>query len=404
MGTKAHDYDVATTASPEEIEACFHKTVPIGKQFGVILVLIGGAPYEVACFRKEGDYQDGRRPEWVKPATPEEDAKRRDFTINGLFYDPLKDEIIDYVGGKADIERKLIRTIGNPEDRFSEDRLRLLRAIRFGANLGFEIDQATWNSVKKNAQNIHEVSSERIRDELVKMFTRPHPDQALELLAQSLLLKEIMPEVVSMQSCEQDPEHHPEGDVFVHTKLLMKKLKDPTVTLAFSALLHDVGKPPTYNDEDGRIHFYKHEHKGAAMAREIMARLKFSNKEIDWVEEEVAMHMKFANVKDMREGKLKRFMSRDTFREEMELHRIDCLSSHGKLDNYDFLKQKIEEYRQEELKPVPLLNGKDLIDAGYKPSPKFSLILQEAYLLQLEAQFVNKEAAIAWAKQRWDEL
>lgn len=405
LNVPAKDYDVATSAAPDEVEAIFQKTVPVGKQFGVILAIVEGEQFEIATFRKEGGYQDGRHPSWVQKSDPEEDAKRRDFTVNGLFFDPLTDKIIDYVGGVEDIGRKRIRTIGKAEERFSEDKLRLIRAVRFASTLDFQIEDETWQVIQKMAPEIKQVSSERIRDELIKIFTRPHANLGLELLSQSGLLKEILPEVEAMKGCVQSPEYHPEGDVFVHTKLLLEKLGDnPTPTLAFGALLHDVGKPPTFKMENGKIHFYEHDRVGAEMSREILTRLRFSNKDIETIVAAVGYHMRFMNVKEMRQGKLKAFLARDTFQEELELHRIDCSSSHGKLDNYEFLKLKIQEFKAEELKPKPYLTGHTLLAAGIPPGPLMGKIIKEGYEHQLEGGFKCEEDAVKWARDRWKAL
>ena len=394
------DYDIATTASPDEIERLFPKTIPVGKQFGVILVVQQGKNFEVATFRKEGPYRDGRHPSSVNFTTPQEDALRRDFTVNGLFYDPFQEKVIDYVEGEADIKRRVIRAIGEPANRFEEDKLRLLRAIRFAANLDYQIEVKTWDSICKRAVEINQVSPERIRDELVKTFTRSGAGRGLELLSESGLLNEILPEIAAMKGVEQPPQFHPEGDVFIHTKMLMDKLEHPTPVLALAALLHDVGKPPTFQIREGRIVFYEHSRVGAEMAEKIMRRLRFSNDEIEAVKVCVDNHMKFANVKEMREGKLKRFMSAATFPTEMELHRIDCESSHGLLDNYHFLEKKAVEFQEEELKPKPLLNGNDLQALGMKPGPAMKPVLEEAYELQLEKKVRTKDEALGWARQK----
>ncbi len=399
-GETAKDYDIATTASPEAIEKLFPKTLPVGKQFGVILVLREGKQFEVATFRREGPYRDGRHPSEVSFTTPEEDARRRDFTVNGLFYDPFKRKLIDYVGGEEDISRKVIRSIGEAEARFEEDKLRLLRAVRFAANLGFTIEPKTWEAIRSLAPKIRQVSAERIRDELVKTFTRPGAARGLDLLSESGLLKEVLPEVEAMKGVEQPPEFHPEGDVFIHTRMLLERLKEPSVVLAFAALLHDVGKPRTFQIREGRIRFYEHSRVGAEMSREILKRLRFSNDEIEAVAISVDNHMKFANVKEMRVGKLKRFMSTATFPTELELHRIDCESSHGLLDNYEFLQKKIVDFGKEELKPKPLLTGNDLLALGMKPGPPMKPILEEAYELQLEHQIGTKDEALAWARTK----
>lgn len=399
-GESPKDYDIATTAAPDAVERLFPKTLPVGKQFGVILVIVEGKPFEVATFRREGPYMDGRHPTEVAFTSPEEDARRRDFTANGLFYDPFEHRVLDYVQGRKDIEKRVVRAIGDPEARFQEDKLRLLRAVRFAANLNFTIEARTWESVCRLAPLIHQVSAERVRDELIKIFTRPGAARGLDLLSSSGLLKEVLPEIEAMKGVEQPPEFHPEGDVFIHTRMLLERLENPNAILAFAALLHDVGKPPTFQIREGRIRFYEHAPQGARMAEQILRRLRFSNDDIEAITACVNNHMKFANVKEMREGKLKRFMSQPTFPTELELHRIDCLSCHGLLDNYQFLQKKIVEFKKEELKPKPLLNGNDLIRLGMKPGPAMKPLLEEAYELQLEHRIQSKEEAERWAEER----
>lgn len=400
MNREPHDFDIATTATPDMVEKIFPKVVPVGRQFGVMLVLEEGKPFEVATFRSESAYRDGRHPSRVEFSQPEEDARRRDFTVNGLFYDPFEKKVVDYVKGEEDIKQKLIRAIGNPEERFEEDKLRLLRAIRFSAVLDFEIEAGTWQSIKTHVTKIRQVSPERMRDELVKIFTRPGAAKGYQLLSESGLMKEILPEIEAMKGVAQPPEYHPEGDVFIHTGMLLERLDHPSPTLAFGALLHDVGKPKTFAVREGKITFYEHAPLGADMAREILKRLRFSNQEIDSICDSVANHMKFGDVQRMRSGKLKQFVSRPNFQEELELHRVDCESSHGLLDNYDFLKKKLEEYAEEDLKPVPFLNGHDLIALGLKPGPAMKPLLEEAYELQLEGRFKAKDEALAWVKDR----
>ena len=395
------DYDIATDAKPEDIEKLFSKCIPVGKQFGVTMVIQNQFHFEVAPFRSEAGYSDARHPDRVSFTTPELDAKRRDFTVNGLFYDPLQKKVIDYVGGRADIKKRVIRTIGRAEDRFSEDHLRILRAVRFAANLDFKIEPMTWKSVIHHSPKIHSVSPERIRDELIKLFTRPHAGRGLELLSKSGLLKEILPEVEAMKGVEQPPEFHPEGDVFIHTKLLLDQLKEPSAVLALGALLHDVGKPVTFSEEGGRIRFYNHAHIGAEMSRTILSRLRFSNREIDDIVSCVENHMKFANVREMRVGKLKQFVSRSNFLTELDLHRIDCLASHGKLELFCFLKQRLVEFKKEELKPKAIINGNDLLALGIKPGPIMKEILSELYLEQLEGKLTSKETALDWIRQRY---
>ncbi len=400
-GVEPQDIDIATSATPEQVQALFTKTVPVGAAFGVVLVLEGEYQFEVATFRSDEAYVDGRRPTSVRYGSPEQDARRRDFTINGLFYDPIADQIIDFVGGRADIERKLVRTIGEPRARFTEDKLRLLRCVRFAANLGYEIEPATFDAVKEMAAEINVVSAERIRDELVKLLTRPNAGRGLELLDASGLLPEILPEIAAMKGVEQPAEFHPEGDVFKHTKLMLDTLPaNPSIVLAFAVLLHDVGKPPTFVRAPDRIRFNEHDRIGAEMAETILRRLRFSNDEIEKIALCVREHMKFQFVKEMRQAKLKRLMARETFPDELELHRIDCASSHRNLENYEFLKAKAAEMPPEVLKPQPLLTGHDLLALGVKPGPLVGQILREVEELQLEERLKTSAEALEFAKTR----
>jgi putative nucleotidyltransferase with HDIG domain len=424
-GVEPQDIDIATSATPEQVQALFARTVPVGAAFGVVLVLEDGHQFEVATFRSDEAYIDGRRPTGVRYGSPEEDARRRDFTINGLFFDPflsptggagvpacgptgggpgqpaLPGRIIDFVGGRADIERKLVRTIGEPRERFTEDKLRLLRCVRFAANLGYEIETATFDAVKEMAAQIHVVSAERIRDELVKILTRPNAGRGLELLDASGLLHEILPEIAAMKGVEQPPEFHPEGDVFVHTRLMLDTLPaNPSVVLAFAVLLHDVGKPPTFVRAPDRIRFNEHDRVGAEMAEIILRRLRFSNDEIEKIVLCVREHMRLQFVKEMRPAKLKRLLARETFPDELELHRIDCASSHRNLENYEFLKAKAAEMPPEVLKPAPLLTGHDLLALGLKPGPSVGQILHEVEELQLEERLKSREEALEFARSR----
>lgn len=399
-GQKPQDFDIATTATPEQVEKIFRVTIPVGKQFGVMIVVEANIPFEVATFRCEGGYQDGRHPAHVSFTQSEEDAKRRDFTVNGMFYDPFTEKVIDFVGGMRDLSQKLIRAIGDPLARFEEDKLRLLRAVRFASTLGFEIEKKTWEALCGKAVKIHEVSPERVRDELVKIFTRSGAARGYELLSKSGLMKEILPEVEMLRGVKQPENFHPEGDVYEHTRLLLEHLRPPvSVILAFSALFHDIGKPKTAAIRKGRLTFYEHSEEGVKIACEIMRRLRFSNEEIDGVSECIANHMKFMDVRKMRAGKLKQFISRPYFTEEMELHRVDCTASHGMLDNLTFLQEKLREYEHEELKPKPLVSGNDLIKLGMKPGPAMKPILEEAFVLQLEGHFKDREEALEWLKK-----
>ena len=401
LGLDPHDYDIATSAKPSEVQKLFPHTQAVGAHFGVILVMEHGRAFEVATFRSDHEYIDGRRPEMVTFSTPEEDAARRDFTINGMFHDPLADKFIDFVGGQDDLKSKTLRAIGDPVARFREDKLRLLRAVRFAARFGYEIDPATWDAIKAHAADIHAVSAERIREELVKILAHPNRVRGFDLLDQSGLLKEILPEIEKLKGCEQPPQFHPEGDVFVHTRAMLELLpSDAPVGVALSVLFHDIGKPPTfrYHKDEDRIRFSGHDRVGAEMTERVMERLRFSRADIERTVEAVRQHMVFKDVQNMRTAKLKRFMAREGFKEELELHRVDCQSSHGALDNYDFLKTKAEEFANEPLIPPPLVTGHDLMALGWKPGPHFGPILEAVQTAQLEGTLTTTEEAIAWIK------
>ena len=400
MRQEPQDFDLATTARPEIVESLFAKTIAVGKQFGVILVMDREDCFEVATFRQEGAYRDGRHPDEIRFTSPQEDALRRDFTVNGLFFDPFENKVIDYVNGQEDIKRRVIRAIGDPLKRFEEDKLRLLRAVRFASTLDFEIEKPTWDALCRMAGEITVVSPERIRDELIKILTRPGAARGYTLMSDCGLMRVILPEIETMKGVQQQPEYHPEGDVFIHTRMLLEKLDKPSLALAFGALFHDIAKPKTFAVREGRITFYEHEHIGVQMTEAIMRRLRFSNDQIRDVCAFVGNHMKFANVQQMRSGKLKLFVSRPTFTDELEMHRIDCLSSHGMLDNYKFLGVKLKEYEKEDLKPKPILTGHDLQALGMKPGPEMKPLLEELYELQLEGQFPDKTAALAWVQKK----
>jgi tRNA nucleotidyltransferase/poly(A) polymerase len=391
------DIDIATDAEPDDVQKLFARTVAVGAKFGVVRVLEGGFEFEVATFRSDGVYLDGRRPVSVTFSSPEEDAKRRDFTINGMFYDPVVDQVVDFIDGKSDLEHRLVRAIGDPNERFSEDHLRLLRAVRFAAALDFEIEPATWKAVTEKAHQIRNVSHERIRDELMKIMADPHRVRGLDLLDQSGLLKNILPEVNQMHGCEQPPQFHPEGDVYVHTRLMLSLLPaDVSPLLALSVLLHDIGKPVTYSfDEvDQRIRFNGHDQVGADMAVEIMTRFRFSNEEIDMVVEAIRNHMVFKDTPNMRPAKLRRFMGRQNFPLELELHRVDCLGSHGDLQTYDLLVNKQKEFENEPIIPPPLVTGRDLIALGLKPGPRFGEILEAVQTAQLDGEIKDRGGAL----------
>lgn len=393
----AKDFDVATNALPDQVEKLFPRTVSVGKSFGVIRVLHDGHDIEVATFRTDGKYLDGRHPTQVQFTSAEIDAQRRDFTINGLFYDPLSRKTHDFVGGLQDLKRKVIRCIGNPDERFTEDKLRILRCVRFAAQLGFKIDPKTWRAVRRHASEINQVSAERIRDEMNKLLTAKFALKGLELLDQSGLLKIILPEIDAMKGVKQPKEFHPEGDVFVHTLKVFSHLHQPGIHLAWAALLHDVGKPPTYERSRVRgilrIRFPEHARVGAMMAAEILTRLRFSNDDKEAICSMVDQHMTFKDVQNMRLSTLKRFMARPTFDEEVKLHKADCLGCHGKLTNVSFLKRKKKELSKEEIAPPKLLTGKDLIEAGLEPGPVFGKILKALEEAQLEGEIKSREQA-----------
>jgi poly(A) polymerase len=402
-GETPKDIDIATDARPEEVQKIFARTYAVGAHFGVIVVLEDGFQFEIATFRSDGVYLDGRRPAEVHFSSAEEDAQRRDFTINGMFFDPEKEEVIDFIGGRADLDAKLIRAIGDPSQRFAEDRLRLLRAIRFATLLGFAIESATWTALQQSAAQINEISAERIREELVRIFVSPNRTRGWDLLDESGLMRVILPEIEAMKGCAQPEQFHPEGDVFRHTRIMLKLLpKDVSVPLVFSVLFHDVAKPRTATvDETGRIRFNAHDRIGAEMTEQIMERLRFSRAEIDATVEMVRQHMVFKDVPRMRVAKLKRFMVRPTFAEELELHRVDCASSHQMLDNYDFLLRKQEEFANEPIIPPPLVRGDDLIAMGLKPGPKFGEILEAIETQQLEGGLHTREEAFEWVKRQY---
>jgi poly(A) polymerase len=402
-GEVPKDFDIATDARPEAVQKLFPRTYAVGAHFGVIVVLENEFQFEVATFRSDGIYLDGRRPVEVHFATAEQDSARRDFTINGMFFDPEKDAVIDYVGGKTDIERKLIRAIGDAGQRFGEDRLRMLRAVRFATVLGFAIDSATWDAVKASAASITEISAERVREELVRIFLSPNRARGWDLLDETGLMAVILPELESMKGCEQPAQFHPEGDVFKHTRIMLEMLPGQvSLPLVLSVLFHDIGKPPTASvDEEGRIRFNGHDRIGAEMTEQIMERLRFSRAEIDATVEAVRQHMVFKDVPNMRVAKLKRFMARPTFEDELELHRVDCASSHGMLDNYDFLQQKRDEFANEPIIPPPLVRGDDLIAMGMKPGPQFGEILEAVETRQLEGMLKGREEALEWVKAEY---
>jgi poly(A) polymerase len=402
-GLTPKDYDIATDARPETVQKLFSHTYAVGAHFGVILVVENGFQFEVATFRSDEAYIDGRHPSAVHFSSPEEDAKRRDFTINGMFYDPVAEKVIDFVGGRVDIAAKLVRAIGDAAQRFAEDRLRMLRAVRFATMLDYKIDNETWDALLASSGSINEISAERIREELVRIFLSPNRTRGWDLLDSSGLMRAILPEVDSMKGCKQPEQFHPEGDVFEHTRLMLKFLPEKvSVPLVFSVVFHDVAKPRTATiDETGRIRFNAHDRIGAGMTEEIMRRLRFSGAEIEATVEMVRQHMVFKDVPNMRVAKLKRFMARPTFDDELELHRVDCEGSHRMLDNYEFLLRKREEFASEPIIPPPLVRGNDLIALGLKPGPKFREILETVETQQLEGKLRTRDEALDWVKREY---
>ena len=402
-GQTPKDIDIATDARPEEVQKIFRRTYAVGAHFGVIVVLENDWQFEVATFRSDGAYLDGRHPVAVNFSSPEEDARRRDFTINGMFFDPPNDAVIDFVGGREDLAAGIVRAIGDPAQRFAEDRLRLLRAVRFATVLEFEIEPVTWEAMVRAAPAVGEISAERIREELVRILLSPHRARGWDLLDASGLMKQVLPELEAMKGCAQPPQFHPEGDVFRHTRLMLDLLPDEvSLPLVLSVLFHDIGKPPTSSvDEAGRIRFNGHDRLGAEMTEALMQRLRFSRAEIDATVEAVRQHMVFKDVPNMRVAKLKRFMARPTFADELELHRVDCASSHGMLDNYEFLQRKRAEFANEPIIPPPLVKGDDLIALGMKPGPHFGEILEAVETRQLEGELRDRDEALAWVRKEY---
>jgi len=402
-GVTPQDYDIATDAKPEEILRLFPGGNTVGAHFGVVLVRRHGHPFEIATFREDGPYSDGRRPDSVTFSTAERDARRRDFTINGLFFDPVADELIDYVHGREDVAAGIVRAIDDPAWRFEEDQLRLLRAVRFATTLEYEIEPDTWKALVATADRIERVSPERIREEMNRIWTSPHRVRGFDLLVESGLMRAILPEILELRGCEQPPRWHPEGDVFVHTRLMLEKLPpDAGLELVLSVLFHDIGKPATFSrdEETGRIRFSGHDKVGARMTETILRRLRHPNSVIEAVVSAVENHMVFKDVKNMRRSRLKRFMAREHFEDELELHRVDCAASHGKLGNYDFLQEKQEEWENEPIIPPSFLTGRDLIERGLEPGPAFGEILTQAQDMQLEGELNSREEALEWLDRR----
>ena len=398
LGRAPADYDVATDATPVEVAGLFPESMAVGAQFGVILVPRDGMKVEVATFRSDVGYSDGRHPDRVVYSkTAQEDVQRRDFTINGLLMRHDTGEVLDFIDGQKDLKAGIVRAIGDPERRFAEDKLRMMRAVRFAARFGFKIEEATFRAIQRQAEEIQQVSTERLREELTKMLTEGAARRAFELLDETGLLAEVLPEIAAMQGVEQPPQFHPEGDVWIHTRLMLEKLeKGASPTLAWGVLLHDVGKPPTFQSaaETGdRIRFNHHVDVGVRMAEALCRRLRFSNEETEQISALVANHMRFGAVEDMKKSTLKRFVRLPRFDEHLELHRLDCLSSHRHLDSYEFVRRFLDETPPEQVRPERLLTGDDLLAIGYHPGPEFARILRGLEDAQLEGQVKTREEA-----------
>jgi poly(A) polymerase len=401
LGVPPKDYDISTDARPDRIMDLFPNSGRVGAHFGVVLVRSVFAQVEVATFRSDQEYSDGRRPDAVHFETdPAKDAQRRDFTVNGLMMDPDSGEVLDFVGGRADLQRGVIRAIGDPEARFREDHLRLLRAIRFAARLKFQIEPATFDAIRENHASILKVAAERVREELVRILTEGGARYGFELLDATGMLADILPEVAAMKGVEQPPQYHPEGDVWNHTLLMLQQLDHPTPPLAMGVLLHDVGKPPTFRMAD-RIRFNGHVEEGVRIAHAILHRLRFSRDDMEQVEALVANHMKFKDAGRMKDSTLKRFLRLPQFAEHLELHRLDCASSNRNLESYELVKGKLSEFPDEHLKPQPLLTGDDLIAAGYPPGPRFAEILTAVEDAQLEGQLRTSGDAMQLVRERF---
>jgi poly(A) polymerase len=399
LGAKPKDFDISTDARPERIIDLFPKSGQVGAHFGVVLVRDAGAQVEVATFRSDHDYHDGRRPASVHfESDPREDVLRRDFTINGLMMEADTGKVLDYVGGRADLERRVVRAIGDPDARFREDHLRLVRAIRFAARLGFEIESATFEAVRRHHALILKVSAERVRDELTRILTEGGARYGFELLDASGMLADLLPEVAAMKGVGQPPEFHPEGDVWTHTLLLLAGLGRAAPTLAWGALLHDVGKPPTFRVAE-RIRFDGHVGEGVKLAHGILNRLRFSRDDMEQVEALIANHMRFKDAHRMKQSTLKRFLRMPDFGEHLELHRLDCLAGNRNLENYELVKRKLEELPVEQLKPAPLVTGADLIAEGYQPGPRFAEMLAAVEDAQLEGRIGSREEAMKMVRE-----
>ncbi len=399
LGRPPKDYDIATGATPQAVQAVFPDTVPIGSKFGSVIVLADGEPFEVTTFRLDGPYSDGRHPVHIRYGTLEDDVRRRDFTINAMMYDPAEDRVIDLVNGREDLGRRLVRAIGDPHERFAEDRLRMVRAVRLACGLDFTIDGPTLQAIRSHAGAVTQVAWERIGAEVTRTLMEGGARRGVEMLDETGLLEVILPEIAAMKGCDQTPDYHPEGDVFVHTLTLLQHLDGPTETLAYGCLLHDVAKPPCRQPAGERVTFYGHPELGADMATEILRRLKRSRAVAERVAWLVRCHLHYTQAPKMKLSTLKRFLGQDGIHELLELCRIDALSSNGDLGYYEFCQQKLAELGEKEVSPEPLLRGRDLIQLGYVPGPSFSAILGAVEEAQLEGVLRTREQAVAWVRE-----
>jgi poly(A) polymerase len=403
LGREPADYDVSTDATPMQVQDLFPGSLTVGAQFGVVVVTDGAAQVEVATFRSDIGYSDGRHPDGVVYSKrPQDDVLRRDFTINALLMDPETGDVLDFVEGREDLRAGIVRAIGKPNERFEEDKLRMMRAVRFAARFGYTIEDATVAAIKELARAIRQVSAERVRDELTKMLTEGAARRAFEFLDESGLLLQVLPEVARMKGVQQPAQFHPEGDVWVHTLLMIGELRAGTPpTLAWGVLLHDVGKPPTFKPPSGpggRIRFDEHVEVGARMAIEICRRLRFSNGDMDQIAALVANHLRFKDVLQMKPSTLKRFVRLNRFEEHLELHRLDCMASHGHLENYEFVRRFLADTPPEDVRPARVLTGDDLKGLGFLPGPKFKEILDAVEEAQLNGKIRSHEEAVEFVE------
>lgn len=404
LGKDPVDYDIATGATPEQVQNIFPKAINVGKSFGVSRVPIHGIWFEIATFRTDSAYHNGRHPTSVTYSTPEEDAQRRDFTVNAIFYDPISKEIHDFVNGRKDITAKIIRCVGNAIERFEEDHLRMLRAVRFTSVLSFTLEKETADAIRATAASILKISPQRIRDELTRILVEsPKSGDAIMLLDEVGLLEHILPEIKIMQGQEQPPQFHPEGDVFQHTVIMLNLMDKKDKILAFSVLLHDVGKPGTAVVAPDRIRFHGHASYGAKLSKEILRRLKFSNQDQEDISRCVGGHMRYMEVKNMKQSTLRRLIGASTYPTEVELHRLDCLGSHGGLENYDIVKAFEEKIKNEPVLPDPWITGHDIIKLGITKGPKIGKLLKKTYEAQLNGDFKSREDLHMWLRKMINE-